>query len=245
MKKITNSSKSFYPSILKEHFINLTSKSRYQANIIFKNLDNLAICIKDYRINMYTLNHMFKTIFLVNPKLNFKTSEIKVLISKSNYQCYLVSFSAIYRGTRWVVPVTVCRSTKHFPYGHFEEVLFPKLKMKKLILTYRNEELLADIYFRIVKNINLSCELLNDAYKLKQRISNKKIFRKNVMNLFKDNHDIYNKDKITSKLKSISNNQDLKAKWNKFKDEENIKVEYTDVLKYLEKLSSYLSEVEV
>lgn len=243
MKKITNSSKSFYPSILKEHFITLILKSRYQANIIFKDLDNLALCIKGYRINMYTLNQIFKTILLVNPKLNFKISEIKTITQKNNYQCFLVSLSTIYRGNRWIVPITIYPSVKYFPNGHYEEVVFPKLKMKKIINTYRNEEILADYFYRIIKNVNVSSELLYDCYKMKSHISSKFLFKKNLINIYKSKKEDFDPIKIESKIKALKNIRILQTKWNDFKDKEKLKIEYKTIFKYLETLTSYLKEV--
>lgn len=51
MKKISSSSKSFYPGILKEYLIESISKSRFKEKIVYEDLDNLSICIKGVMCN--------------------------------------------------------------------------------------------------------------------------------------------------------------------------------------------------
>lgn len=244
MKKITFSSKSFYPSILKEYFITLALKSRYQRNIIFRDLDNLAFCIKDYHINIYTLNRIFKTIFLSDPRYEFKVSEIKTIIQRNNYQSFLVKLKIPYKGTFWVVPITVYSGEKSFPRGHEVEIYFPKLRMKRNIKMYRNEELAVDLFYRIINNIGVSNDLLYQIYSIKDTIKSKYLFKKSLINMITSKKEILDSVKINNRIKFLKYTVSYKDKWDKYSLENNISLSYDNIIKYLELLCSYVCEVK-
>ena len=77
MKRIRNSSKSFYPGILKEYIIDSIFKSRYKSKVIYDDLDNLSMYIKGFCINSFNINMVFKEIFRHYENIGFDVTEIK------------------------------------------------------------------------------------------------------------------------------------------------------------------------
>ena len=80
MKKISSSSKSFYPGILKEYLIESISKSRFKEKIVYEDLDNLSICIKGLCVTAYNVN--LKKYLGIMKILNSLYQKLKFIIRK-------------------------------------------------------------------------------------------------------------------------------------------------------------------
>ena len=151
MKKISSSSKSFYPGILKEYLIESISKSRFKEKIVYEDLDNLSICIKGLCVTAYNVNKIFKEIFRYYEDIEFIVSEIKVYYQKNDYQEYLLKVCTNYKGAKWTIPIKVIGGFQDFPEGEEEIVYLPNSKDFIHILELKESEKIAYAFYKIME----------------------------------------------------------------------------------------------
>lgn len=230
MKRISNSSKSFYPGILKEYIIDSIFKSRYGSKVIYDDLDNLSMYIKGFCINSFNINMVFKEIFRHYEGISFDVTEIKRIFHNKYAQEYLIKVNTVYKGAKWIIPIKLIGVADKFPIGIKDSVYLSKFKLEKDIMLVTEEEKLTYTFYKIMKGIMFNNNLLLELYKINRNIKDKKMISKAIKNLYNSNKDSLVISNIKDRIEQIRRNMDYRCNWKYFIYKENIKVKYDDVM---------------
>lgn len=234
MKKIKNSTKSFYPTVLKEYLIDSISKSRFKNKVVYEDLTNLKIYLKEIYVNTFNVNKLFKEVFRHYKEIPFKILDIQIFYQESFYQEYLVKIETTYKNVRWIVPIKVIGGFYKFPSGVKEIVYLPKFKRKQAIEVITKFDKLAYIFYKIIKNILINNELLLEFYILSNKRISKKNILKSITNLYESKKEKINLEQMNNKIANLKYNKKLKYNWSTFMKKEELKISYNDILCALE-----------
>lgn len=230
MKRIGNSSKSFYPGILKEYIIDSIFKSRYKSKVIYDDLDNLSIYIKGFCINSFNINMVFKEIFRHYENISFDVTEIKRIFHNKYAKEYLIKVNTVYKGAKWIIPIKLIGVADNFPVGIKDSVYLSKFKLEKDIMLVTQEENLAYTFYKIMKGIMFNNNLLLELYKINGNLKDKKNVSKAIENLYNSNKDSLVIKNIKDRIEQIRRNINYRSNWKYFTYRENIKIKYDDVM---------------
>lgn len=223
MKRIRSSTKSFYPMILKEYLIDSISKSRFKNEIIYEDLENLSIYLKEICVNTFNINKMFKEIFRHYREITFKILDIKSFYQETFYQEYLVKIETTYKSAKWVIPIKV-------PNGSSEIVYLSKFKRKQSIEEVTKIEKLVFNFYKIINNILVNNELLLNFYKLYIENITKKKISSMVKKLYESKKEEINFEQIDNNFKNLKINKKLKYNWDLYMKKEKLEIQYNDIL---------------
>ena len=230
MKKIKSSTKSFYLTILKEYLIDSISKSRFKNKIIYEDLENLSIYLKEICVNTFNINKMFKEIFRHYKEITFKILDIKSFYHETFYQEYLVKIETTYKSAKWVIPIKVIKGFSKFPNGSSEIVYLSKFKRKQSIEEVTKIEKLVFNFYKIISNILVNNELLLNFYKLYIENIIKKKISLMVKKLYESKNEEINFEQIDNNFKNLKINKKLKYNWDLFMKKEKLEIQYNDIL---------------
>ncbi len=234
MKKIKSSTKSFYPTILKEYLIDSISKSRFKNKIIYEDLENLSIYLKEICVNTFNINKMFKEIFRHYREITFKILDIKSFYQETFYQEYLVKIETTYKSAKWVIPIKVIKGFSNFPNGSSEIVYLSKFKRKQSIEEVTKIEKLVFNFYKIINNILVNNELLLNFYKLYIENITKKKISSMVKKLYESKKEEINFEQIDNNFKNLKINKKLKYNWDLYMKKEKLEIQYNDILYAIE-----------
>lgn len=230
MKRIRSSTKSFYPIILKEYLIDSISKSRFKNKIIYEDLENLSIYLKEMCVNTFNINKMFKEIFRHYKEITFKILDIKSFYQETFYQEYLVKIETTYKSAKWVIPIKVIKGFSNFPNGSSEIVYLSKFKRKQSIEKVTKIEKLVFDFYKIINNILVNNELLLNFYKLYIENITKKKISLMVKKLYESQKEEINFEQIDNNFKNLKITKKLKYNWDNYMKKENLEIQYNDIL---------------
>lgn len=234
MKRIRSSTKSFYPMILKEYLIDSISKSRFKNKIIYEDLENLSIYLKEMCVNTFNINKMFKEIFRHYKEITFKILDIKIFYQESFYHEYLVKIETTYKSVKWIIPIKVIKGFSKFPNGSPEIVYLSKFKRKQSIEEVTKIEKLVFNFYKIINNILVNNELLLNFYKLYIESIPKKKISLMVKKLYESKKEEINFEQIDNNFKNLKSNKKLKYNWDNYMKKEKKEIQYNDILCALE-----------
>ena len=229
MKRISDSSKSFYPGVLKEYFIDSIIKSRFKDKVVYDDLDNLTICIKGFCITMFNVNMFFKEIFRHYKLINFKVQEISILYHDNSYQEYLVKVGTTYKNVKWVLPIRIIGGFLYFPMGKQRKVYLSKFKNKVLINEITNVEKLTFAFYKIINNILVNNELLLKYYILFNKRISRKLMIETTMDFYQVKEESINMEKIKNRIKILKSDKRLRKSWHIYKEKNDVKTGYDDI----------------
>lgn len=246
MKKISSSSKSFYPGILKEYLIESISKSRFKEKIVYEDLDNLSICIKGLCVTAYNVNKIFKEIFRDYEDIEFIVSEIKVYYQKNDYQEYLLKVCTNYKGAKWTIPIKVIGGFQDFPEGEEEIVYLPNSKDFIHILELKESEKIAYAFYKIMENILFTNDILLKYYNLyyHRKINKKKIVNE-IVKLYENKNDTIKIPSMKNRIKLLKNNKAYEESWNNYRMRENVFIEYEDIIYFIHSIYLALRKCDI
>lgn len=230
MKKIKSSTKSFYPLLIKEYLIDSISKSRFKNEIIYEDLENLSIYLKEICVNTFNINKMFKEIFRHYREITFKILDIKSFYQETFYQEYLVKIETTYKSAKWVIPIKVIKGFSNFPNGSSEIVYLSKFKRKQSIEEVTKIEKLVFNFYKIINNILVNNELLLNFYKLYIENITKKKISSMVKKLYESKKEEINFEQIDNNFKNLKINKKLKYNWDLYMKKEKLEIQYNDIL---------------
>lgn len=230
MKRIRSSTKSFYPIILKEYLIDSISKSRFKNKIIYEDLENLSIYLKEMCVNTFNINKMFKEIFRHYKEITFKILDIKNFYQETFYQEYLVKIETTYKSAKWVIPIKVIKGFSNFPNGSSEIVYLSKFKRKQSIEKVTKIEKLVFDFYKIINNILVNNELLLNFYKLYIENITKKKISLTIKKFYESKKEEINFEQIDNNFKNLKSNQKIKYNWVLYMKKENLEIQYNDIL---------------
>ena len=234
MKKIKNSTKSFYPTVLKEYLIDSISKSRFKNKIVYEDLTNLKIYLKEIYVNTFNVNKLFKEVFRHYKEIPFKILDIQIFYQESFYQEYLIKIETTYKNVKWIIPIKVIGGFSKFPIGVKEEVYLRKFKRKQEIEEITKSEKIAFSFYKIVKNILVNNELLLNFYILYIKRIPQKIILKSIINLYESKKEKINLEQISNKIENLKYNKKAKYNWNIYIKKEQLKINYNEIIYALE-----------
>ncbi len=230
MKRIRSSTKSFYPIILKEYLIDSISKSRFKNKIIYEDLENLSIYLKEMCVNTFNINKMFKEIFRHYKEITFKILDIKSFYQETFYQEYLVKIETTYKSAKWIIPIKVIKGFFNFPNGSSEIVYLSKFKRKQSIKEVTKIEKLVFDFYKIINNILVNNELLLNFYKLYIENITKKKISLTIKKFYESKKEEINFEQIDNNFKNLKINKKLKYNWDNYMKKEKLKIQYNDIL---------------
>lgn len=230
MKRIRSSTKSFYPIILKEYLIDSISKSRFKNKIIYEDLENLSIYLKEMCVNTFNINKMFKEIFRHYKEITFKILDIKSFYQETFYQEYLVKIETTYKSAKWIIPIKVIKGFSKFPNGSSEIVYLSKFKRKQSIEEVTKIEKLVFDFYKIINNILVNNELLLNFYKLYIENITKKKISLTIKKFYESKKEEINFEQIDNNFKNLKSNQKIKYNWVLYMKKENLEIQYNDIL---------------
>lgn len=245
MKKIKSSTKSFYPMIIKEYLIDSISKSRFKNEIIYEDLENLSIYLKEICVNTFNINKMFKEIFRHYREITFKILDIKIFYQETFYQEYLVKIETTYKSAKWVIPIKVIKGFSKFPNGSSEIVYLSKFKRKQSIEEVTKIEKLVFNFYKIINNILVNNELLLNFYKLYIENITKKKISLMVKKLYESKNEEINFEQIDNNFKNLKINKKLKYNWDLYMKKEKLEIQYNDILCAIELIFKNLRKDDI
>ena len=236
MKRIGNSSKSFYPGILKEYIIDSIFKSRYGSKVIYDDLDNLSMYIKGFCINSFNINMVFKEIFRHYENISFDVTEIKRIFHNKYAKEYLIKVNTVYKGAKWIIPIKLIGVADNFPVGIKDSVYLSRFKLEKDMEKVPDSQTVPTIDNNwehvqvIMKGIMFNNNLLLELYKINGNLKDKKKVSKAIENLYNSNKDSLVIRNIKDRIEQIRRNINYRSNWKYFTYRENIKIKYDDVM---------------
>lgn len=231
MKGKSFGSNCVYPSIFKDYFLEAINDSGYKNNVVYKDLDNLSLCLSSVKVNMYSVNIFLSNVFRHYKKVKFNVLQVKKIYHVKDYQLYHAKISISYKGSMWLMDLNVGNALSKFPAKKRENYLLPSLKRKIEISTYSNEEKIADLFYRITNNLSTNAIDLYNLYLLYYGNINISDLGLALEYLYKSIFNYVDTDNINVKIKSLSTNRKQKEKWILFKYmNSSIMIEYEDII---------------
>lgn len=227
MKKGSFGSNCVYPSIFKEYFLEAINESGYKDKVVYKDLENLSINLIDIKVNMYSVNMFLGTIFRHYKKVKYSVLQVRRIYHTNFYQLYNAKISIDFKGSKWLMDLNVGNTLKEFPLGLTKYYTLNGLMKKIEIKYYRQEEKLADLFYRITNNLNINAIELYNLYLIYYSNINVHDLGIALENLY---HNV-DCDIINKKITRLSSSRNLKNKWLMFKAiNEGINIEYEDIM---------------
>lgn len=231
MKEKAFGSECVYPSIFNDYFLEAIYESGYKDKVIYKDLDNLSINLLNVKVNMYSVNIFLSTIFKHYKKVKFSVLQVKKEYHTNYYQLYNAKIAINYKGVKWLMNLNVCNAVEGFLIGAYQTYTLKNLKKKIMFKQYKREELLVDLFYRIINNLSVNARELYNLYLLYYDNINFHDLGISLENIFKVFCKNINCDSIAYKINKLRNNRTLKNKWILFKTiNENINIEYEDIM---------------
>ena len=245
MKGKSFGSNCVYPSIFKEYFLEAINESGYKNKAVYKDLDNLSLNLSCIKVNMYSVNIFLSNVFRHYKKVKFNVLQVRKIYHVKDYQLYHAKISINYKGSMWLMDLSVGNTLSNFPNKRKEIYLLPNLKRKVEIHTYSNEEKIADLFYRITINLNANAIDLYNLYLMYYGKINISDLGLALEHLYKSISYKIDYDSIDAKIKSLSANRKQKEKWLLFKYiNSSIMIEYEDIICCLYLLLLKLKERE-
>ena len=230
MKEKAFGSDCVYPSIFKDYFLEAIYESGYQSKVIYKDLENLSINLVDVKINMYSVNIFLGTIFKHYKKVKFNVLQVKKIYYTNDYQLYNAKIAINYKGSKWLMNLEVGNTLKKFPIGGYQEHILKNLKKKVVFRAYKEEEKLADLFYRVINNLGLNATILHNLYLIYYSNINSNDLGLALENIYKSIYDVIDYEEVNNRISKLSNNKTLKNKWTIYKSiNDSIDIEYEDI----------------
>ena len=231
MKGKSFGSNCVYPSIFKDYFLEAISESGYKNNVVFKDLDNLSLNLNNIKVNMYSVNIFLSNVFRHYKKVKFNVLQVRKIYHVKDYQLYHAKVSISYKGSMWLMDLSVGNTFSNFPAKRRKLYLLPNLKRRVEIFTYSTEEKIADLFYQITNNLNANAIDLYSLYLMYYGDINVNDLGLALERLYKSMFANIDCDSINTKIKILSANKKQKEKWILFKYmNSSIMIEYEDII---------------
>lgn len=234
VKRKSFGSNCVYPSIFKDYFLEAINESGYQNRVVYKDLDNLSLNLKDIKVNMYSVNIFLTNIFKHYKKVRFNVLQVKKIYHVKESQLYNAKISISYKGSMWLMELNVGNTLSLFPVFKKKRYTLPILKKAIDIYMYSKEEQITDLYYRIINNLNANAIDLYNLYLLYYSKINESDLGIALENLFLSLNECIDCTDINKKINLLTFNKKLRDKWVIFKYmNNNISVDYEDIMSLL------------
>lgn len=231
MKEKSFGSNCVYPLVFKEYLLEAIYESGYQSKVVYKDLTNLSLNLRDIKVNMYSVNIFLTTIFRHYKKVKFSVLQVKRIYQTNSYQLFNAKIAINFKGAKWLMDLNVGNTLKKFPIEKSEEYFLTSLKKKIKIKLYGVEEKLADLFYRVTNNLNVTAIDLYNLYLIYYSDINFNDLGIALENLYIGVKEDINCEIINKKIIKLSNNKVLKGKWLMFKSiNTDINIEYEDII---------------